>query len=419
MKKLFTILLIISFLFTSCYYIADYDYFTFQEKNTYSSFENLNDPLILSMPFTCYFRLYGNPKNYREERSAGSLALIYDWENKTLVDYVYIPGKYGLDNNSLSLPGIKDSFGNYKFYAIEKYTEKMYVMRSNKTELEMISLNPDSSVHKFIGQSGIYTEDDRLLVKRTSNYNPKENNYTYYYNYIDFSNDTLKEIGETKDREISDTIYTSSDTYWTLENDYSVKEDNHNTYVVSKHDVKDSSVNEKVLVLKTGSGEYSDNGFENKWMYYLLYANSDYLYLTKKGYKGNVNDAIVEIDLKNNCSIKEYEFPDLSEDSYLINRTNVLNGKLYLCQVDAKNTNISISSFDLTNHALTLSECLYDYKDDYKYKYCFSGNPVVRGNNLYFINNNTNEIQLVAYDTVNKQIIETKEFTLDSLKEFN
>ena len=71
----------------SCKWIPDQDYSGILNKTTYNSFENLNNPLMLSFQKLTTFKLSGTQN--QETHSFGSVYVIYDWENETVHDFVF------------------------------------------------------------------------------------------------------------------------------------------------------------------------------------------------------------------------------------------------------------------------------------------------------------------------------------------
>lgn len=98
------LILIVGFLFLSfscnyeTYYKSITDLKEVRAKTSMESFENINDPIVITMPVYETMALFGNENMGTYPKRVGDMFVVYDWENNKIHDWCFFKGKHGWSN---------------------------------------------------------------------------------------------------------------------------------------------------------------------------------------------------------------------------------------------------------------------------------------------------------------------------------
>lgn len=182
MRKIF--LLLISVLFTSCIWIPEKDYSSVRNKTTYQSFNDVQNPLVLSDFIRADFNLAGSFGSASTRRIFGSVYSIYDFENDCVKDYVYSKSK---NFDSYNLQKITTSTGKVKYMDFDETNGLLHFISPDNTQIETI----DAASVK--GYNVFNKKDDEYRYKLFYYFDYNENisdSWTYTYTIKIFDADT-------------------------------------------------------------------------------------------------------------------------------------------------------------------------------------------------------------------------------------
>ena len=98
------LILIVGFLFLSfscnyeTYYKSITDLKEVRAKTSMESFENINDPIVITMPVYETMALFGNESMGTYKKRAGDIFVVYDWEKDRIHDWLFFEGNHGWSN---------------------------------------------------------------------------------------------------------------------------------------------------------------------------------------------------------------------------------------------------------------------------------------------------------------------------------
>ena len=104
MKKLMIkiILTLCIFLNFGCnyevYYKSVTDLSKVRAKTNMKPFEQINDPIVITMPVYEKMALFGNESMGTYQKRAGDMFVVYDWENNEIHDWCFFEGNHGWSN---------------------------------------------------------------------------------------------------------------------------------------------------------------------------------------------------------------------------------------------------------------------------------------------------------------------------------
>ena len=101
MKKYLFVISVVAVLFfmtacdTSFMYNSDGSLEQIKQKTTMQSFEQLNEPIVISMPVYEDYYLFGNKNFDSRQKRAGDMIVVIDIETNTVYDWVFFSGEHG------------------------------------------------------------------------------------------------------------------------------------------------------------------------------------------------------------------------------------------------------------------------------------------------------------------------------------
>lgn len=102
LKKHTFVLMLLLLILTGCnssvYYISITDLSKVRSKTEMQSFEQLNDPIVITMPIYEKMALFGNVNMGSYNKRAGDIFVVYDWENTKIHDWCFFEGNHGWSN---------------------------------------------------------------------------------------------------------------------------------------------------------------------------------------------------------------------------------------------------------------------------------------------------------------------------------
>lgn len=420
MKKYLAICLALPLLFASCVFVQQEDYGKMAAKTTYKSFDTVNEPIIVNIPFQLNFNLYGN-KNFTESRKyLGGVFVIYDWENNKVIDYVTAPGHLIYPREALC--GVKKAAGGTKFYAIDNSSHKFWVMDSSASELKCTSLS-DDTFNLDMGNI-LLDEGTSIPVSITSNYDKEINKYHHYNGILNTLTDELptssKDLTEvfSNDRAKIEVVGQPGK-YWFLTTNHAPEDHYRDYYDIY---IYDNATDEGTLVktFKAEDGAYDTyEGFEISDDYSLFYADEDYLYLCKRrcdGFKGNkkYSFSVVTVDINDNYQTSECTFENVPEECQYIRICTYDDDKVYFILETFQDNSFYLMSYDISSKTTqTTAPKILSLGSIYNY------NVVPRNNQLYFISANNGVASIAKYNPSTDSLNVIKAINFNSLLEMN
>lgn len=148
------LLVFISILFTSCVWLPEKDYSSIKEKSTYSTFSDIENPMILSDSIYLQFKKSDADDNAKKiSRCIGAVYSIYDFETDTIKDFVF---SKLVANPSGKLQKLITSSGKIKFLGYNYAESKMFIMSPETNELEYIDIGQMRNYYSRSEDSDIY-----------------------------------------------------------------------------------------------------------------------------------------------------------------------------------------------------------------------------------------------------------------------
>lgn len=412
MKK--TVMLIISLVLAaliSCnaFYQQD-DYKTIMKKTTYKSFDSLNEPIVLNYLFDMYFTQKGeNPQTSIVHN--GMIYAVYDWEKNEIFDYVYAPGNGTRDFSNCVNPCLKGSDGKLTYYGSDSGYQRLYVMRSDKTELDFFdSADKDS----YYGGSGFAGLSEIRNGKGLRYYCDKYDNGEYYLRVKTFSPEsnsfaktvTMKAGGfDFYDVPAAD----PEGNFWFIFDSFD--DETQKSYSkICKFDVQKNAFAEPLKVYEKTEGAVYDemNGWNFIREYKILSADSGFLYVTERKEFINKLTGICESRLfrveKATGLQSEITGAELTEESMTFAKN--INGTVYVFLRDDVLLNTKVYRVE---GETTLSDTNLSFKDD------ILSNMEVRGEKVFVISCNDPTITITCVDLKENKVSEPESI---SLKDF-
>lgn len=80
------------------YYKSVTDLSKVRAKTSMKPFEQINDPIVITMPVYEKMALFGNESMGTYQKRAGDMFVVYDWENNEIHDWCFFEGNHGWSN---------------------------------------------------------------------------------------------------------------------------------------------------------------------------------------------------------------------------------------------------------------------------------------------------------------------------------
>lgn len=386
MKKLFFIPLVCLFFLTSCVYTPVNNSYKIRYKGLQKDCSSLNNPVIFSLTASQEFSQGG--KITKED--FGSVHFIYDWENNEVYDYVFSKN-YPAIITGFTFLDYKNSDGT-KTYLDSDVSKNIIKLNLKEKKLSSEKLKDDLSYYKKWATPSIEAGKYALLF--SVNLIDKET-YLHDCKFYIFSENSCKEVLYPNIKEVYDTdpiIETNGNTAWFIEKDSSgeyIDQKNH----VKSLDLNTGFISDPFASFDSYSGEYNENSLwklEKEFTYSLRFADDNYLILNKNNYTyseyKNVNSIVIinrtdktskEISLDSDKNLYIYYVTYLKNKYYIFARETY--GKYYVYTIDPSTDTLT----PITDFAIKGVDI-----DSY----------LVRGNSIYFIDNEKNTSYISKFD---------------------
>lgn len=398
MKLKFLSLPLLSLALIGCTWTPVNKDYKIREKTTFSDFSSLNKPVIITSTLSQTFE----HNEYSTTRRYGSLLAIYDWESNSVYDYVYSPDRSfrgiqvlmtqaTLEDNSSIFYGLGEY--NLNYITPDGSSIKIQAFPKNSlfsTKWAAKEFAPGTSPILF---SGHYDYTDNKLKCRAIEIDPVTKK-TREGLLFDDSWPSLGDLSSVTD---------SNGTVWVI---YRTDRDENeeSKTVIKKLNKTTLGLENSFAELPNMSGTYDIyDGWENRYYYELLYADTENLVLRKHIYTNNpANEAsLVTINL----STKQITEIDFGSDKS-IRAAARLNGKLYAFTgaYDEKwspyEINISTATATKVSAEIAIPRC-----DD----------TFIRGNKIFFVDSYDGQINIYCFDAQAVSFTQVKTITLGDL----
>lgn len=419
MKKTLLPLIFLPLVFTSCIFIPQNDNAKNEQKTTYKSFEDLNDPLILSYNQNLDFALYGNENLAWNTVYHGSILMIYDWENEKVHDYVYAPGVTGDSYNQKIVPAAKVD-GTTKYYFADYEYKVVYEIDSSKTELKNISLDERNRFATRNWADNRNVNSKYMLRYMQSGYDEEDYSAVYKFEILDAAKGEFKTPIEFKNPSSDNLQFCyspSDDAYWFSYETAEDKQTHKSSSVIKKVNCEENKIEDEFISFERNTGKTYDEieGWNALYTYKVLSTSSDYLLLGKTVYADKAEnkepESLIAVNKKDKTT-KTFAI-NLSTDFAISENVVCINDVFYVfCRESISDSNkmIAYKLNPATDTALTVLKS-FDFDNEYF--------ATVRGSRIYFVKyeNSENSITVIYFNTADSTFSESKTIKLTDFAE--
>lgn len=406
MKKIITLVLALSALFTSCVYYQDEDYSKVLNKNTYKEFDSLNDPIILTYDFEMLFSQKGEGNGISLIHN-GAVYAVYDWETDSIYDYVYAPGRNGKSFIKPFLPALKGSDGKLNFYGYDSEYQNIYVMKSDSTSLEKFDSEDEDSywisaefgdASKILEGKGLRyycnSYDDGKYHLKVKTFAPEKNGFGNVVEKVIYANSGFHSP-----------VTDPEGNYWfALE---TKNEKTHKSFTsITCFNVQKNAFEEPLKTYDNNEGGTCD-AFE-LWDINISYrpvcADSEYVYVAAEENSSSYFKKLFVIEKATGIQ-KEFDSSFL-KDNYILFMEKI-NGQVVVILHGDESSELTYLKADPVSAVLT--------DTGLKFFVPWTSHQVVRGNKIFFVSSEPNVIEMTSLDLDSETV---KKINPISLKDF-
>lgn len=400
MKSKFLPLALLSLICVSCGWTPVDDVYKLRNKTTYENFSALNDPAVMNFGITQKFISGGN--TFTTEKSFGSLIFIYDWENNDIFDYVFSP-ESGFNSGVNQLFGLKKDSSNNAYYGFARWNERVTIMDPASTALKIENLKKNDMVDYAWADVKTLSSSKQLILYKKS-YNGTDSKKSFYSIY-DSESGEFNDKGSINCSFISDMSMArdeKNDTAWICY--LTERESNHMSHnIICSIDLTTGVLTDNLYSFDSYAGEYDNyNGWNICFYYNILYADSDYIVVSKrKVEKPGSDEYYLEVINRSDDSISEIKLPDYNYSLCL----EKLNGSYYLFTRDY-GTRATAQKIDIANSSMTEVASTTEMR--------VFNSSFIRDNKLYFATSDYLSFKILGFDPSTESFDKLQELTIDS-----
>jgi len=359
---------------TSCAYQFDPEVKAITTKTTYEPFENLNRPIVFTMPMVV--------KALRGYKRLGDVFIIYDWEKGKVADHVFFPGNNGLVHPRCTEVTLDDTIC---YLAAAGGSHRIACLNPKKTELDIYE-------HQTDREHGLY-----ILMEQTSFVEnpPKYALLTDYrepfaWHFFIFNAETgtfgkVHDIPTSSSAYVSDPVAGNDGTYWYSSSIESRTEIRKGINELFKIDCESDTVEKQQnYAIEKYEGE-------NSFITHVRYVD-DSKVLIFKGQLGLEHSFAEKIFVFDKETQTYEEIEKNREEYYIYNIVKVENKYYCICMTEVREDKDNfIVELDLENKKMGPTLVAFDMTYTYS--------PFVRGSRIYFMDSwNSNDIKIRYYD---------------------
>lgn len=396
MKKTLLLPLMFTVLFSSCVFYPEEDYSKIRGKKSYKSFDSLNEPIVLNYDFVMNFETKGK-NTQKDVIYNGTIYAVYDWEKNEVFDYVYAPGEYSGSIHHPFNVGLKGSDGKLSFYGYDAEYQKIYVMKSDKTELTSFDSDDKNS---YWGGPG-FGEPSKIISGKGLRYFCNDyDNGEYFLKVKTFSSESDR-FGTVVTEKVSSIISDNvpvSDTegnYWFVLG--KTKNEKHLS-TITRFDVVKNAFDAPIAEFDIYEGAVYDEviGWEYEKNFNVLCVDSEYVYFSEIVI--NLNSQKIFRIKKTGGKSEEIVGSEISEREILTVQN--VNGKIYVFL--QKPISCEVNVFTLNGTGTGLEDTGLSFKSE--------GNsvPAIRGSKVFFVSYSNQVAKIICVD-LNKNSVQELE----------
>ena len=418
---------LISFLFSSCVWIPQLGSSSLKEKTTIQSFNDVNDPFVFELKAYERFNLMGSSEDKgNSNHCIGELFVVYDWENESIIDNLYVPDVNRNIGVSETLNSMKASDGSLNFYSYSYNGNRLYKLNSKNCGtdgIQRISLTDFNDIYTNGIVNSVYSDAPNILYFYRTGYDFEKSCTLGEIRIITAGSDVISEpipfetYSDLNSR-FCRIIPDYAGDYWLS---YEVKENERYrlSSVIRKINVRENKLEEPLLIFDNHEGAVYDemDGWNKVSHTYVLYGNADGLIVARDFYKKYrlENQKLYYIDIATK-SISEFTASDEMTLTNLVNYSDCIatvNGKTYLVSYDIKgeypDNRYEWSVYEIDISGKQLSKVVTFNNPDLR---GFSSLKV-RENRIYIFYEIDSDVVFTSFDTVSNSFSDVKTISVN------